>query len=139
MTAAFPTPQDAEDAFYDAIEERDIPALLAVWEDTDEVACLLPMRPFVHGRGPLEAIWRDLLGADFPLDIQVRHVRWVEAGELAIHYLEERVQAPGQGPPQPAIYATNVFRKGPSGWRLILHQNAPAPPPPGAVPPGVRG
>ena len=134
MTGSFATPQDAEDAFYDAIEEGDAQALQAVWEDSHEIACLLPMQPMLHGAEVHEA-FRPLTEGQVKLDIQVRHIRWIEAGDVAIHLIEEVVGSPGR-PPQPPVYALNVYRRGASGWRLLIHQNAPTAPPPGARPPG---
>ena len=135
MARDFATPQDAEDAFYDAIEERDGEGLRAVWEDSEEIACLLPMQPMLHG-ADVHLAFQPLLEAEVSLEIQVRHVRWLETRDLAIHLLEERVSVPGR-PPQPPLYAMNVYRRGESGWRLLIHQNSPTPPPPGAVPPGM--
>jgi len=135
MSEEFSTPQDAEDAFYDAIDDRNAERMRSVWEDSPDIACLLPMQPFLHGPDVHKA-WAPLTEGDIRLDIQVRHVRWVEAGDLAIHYVVELVNRPAQ-PSQPPVYATNVFRKGPTGWRMILHQNAPTPPPPGSMPAGM--
>jgi ketosteroid isomerase-like protein len=136
MARELATPQDAEDTFYDAIDEGDTHGLRAVWEDSADIACLLPMQPMVHGADVHEA-FRPLVNGEVRLDIQVRHIRWLEAGDLAIHFVEERVSLPGN-PPQPAVYALNVYRKGNSGWRLLIHQNSPTPPPPGAMlPPGI--
>jgi len=128
MSERFPTPQDAEDAFYDAIDEQNLDAMMAVWEDSDDVACLLPMTPFVRGRG-VRAAWDPLLNGAHPVEIQVTHLYWVEGAQLALHYVEERVSSAGQPPQSPPMYATNVYRLGPDGWRMILHQNAPYPPP----------
>lgn len=136
MPQELATPQDAEDAFYDAIDERDAEGLRGVWEDSADIACLLPMQPMLHGADVHEA-FRPLTDGEVTLDIQVRHLRWVEAGDIAIHFVEERVSVPG-APPQPAVYAVNVFRKGSSGWRMLIHQNSPTPPPPGSMfPPGT--
>jgi len=136
MPQELATPQDAEDAFYDAIDERDAEGLRGVWEDSADIACLLPMQPVLHGADVHEA-FRPLLDGEVTLDIQVRHLRWLEAGDIAIHFVEERVSAPG-APPQPAVYAINIFRRGNSGWRLLIHQNSPTPPPPGSMfPPGM--
>jgi ketosteroid isomerase-like protein len=135
MSRHYETPQDAEDAFYDAIEEGDAEALRAVWEDSPEIACLLPMQPMLHGAEVHEA-FRPLTEGQVKLDIQVGHIRWVESGDFAVHLVEERVSAAGR-PPQPPVYAMNVYRRGASGWRLLIHQNAPTPPPPGAMPPGM--
>lgn len=132
MPETYANPQEAEDAFYDAIDERDSERLREVWEDSPDIACLLPMQPLLHGKQVLEA-WTPLLGGDFHLDIQVRHVRWLETGDLAIHYLEEQIAVPGR-PPQPPVLATNIYRRGADGWRMILHQNSPSPPLPSPAP-----
>ena len=136
MAQQFATAQDAEDAFYDAIDERDAERLRSVWEDSGEIACLLPMQPMLHGAEVHEA-FRPLTDGEIQIEIQVRHIRWLEAGELAIHFVEERVKLPGS-PPQPAVYGVNIYRKGNTGWRLLIHQNSPTPPPLASMlPPGM--
>jgi len=136
MPEEFATPQDAEDAFYDAIDDVDAERLRWVWEDSPDIACLLPMQPMLHGEDVHEA-FRPLTDGEIQLEIQVRHIRWVEAGELAIHFLEEMVIMTGNLP-QPAVYAMNIYRMGDAGWRLLVHQNSPKPPPPGSMmPPGT--
>ncbi len=134
MLQEFATPQDAEDAYYDAIEDGDLSAMLAVWETSDDVVCLLPMQPLVQGHGKIREAWGPLLQSDVKVDIEVLHFHWIEAGDLAIHYLREKVNIPDQPQQQPPIYATNIYRKDGSGWHMILHQNSPAAPPPGMMP-----
>jgi ketosteroid isomerase-like protein len=128
----FETPQDAEDAFYDALEAGDAAAMAQVWDDSEGIACLLPMTPLVMGKEVLQ-LWRSVFEQAGAFDIQVRHIAWIEAGDTAIHLIEERAQAqtPTPGQPGPAIYGTNIFRLGADGWRLLVHQNSPTPPPPG--------
>jgi ketosteroid isomerase-like protein len=133
MTQEYATAQEAEDAFYDAIDERDAERLRSVWEDSGEIACLLPMQPMLHG-AEVQGVFRPLIDREIQLDIQVQHIRWLEAGDLAIHFVEERVSVAGN-PPQPPVYALNIYRKGNAGWRLLVHQNSPTPPPPGSMPP----
>jgi ketosteroid isomerase-like protein len=136
MTQVYATAQDAEDAFYDAIDDRDAERLRGVWEYSDDIACLLPMQPLLHGPQVHEA-FRPLTGGEVRLDIQVRHIRWLEEGDLAIHFVEERVTVAGQ-PPRPAVYALNIYRRRDAGWRLLVHQNSPTPPPAGSgLPPGM--
>lgn len=137
MPDQYPTPQDAEDAFYDAIDDRDAARMRGVWEESPDIACLLPMQPLLFGEQVFEA-WAPLFEGDMRVDIQVRHIRWRELGELAIHYVEELVTLPGR-PPQPPVFATNIYRRRSEGWRLILHQNSPSPPPVGAMPPNLSG
>ena len=54
MPQTYNTPQEAEDDFYDALEEGDLQRLLSVWADTDDICCLLPMYPMIHGRKGIE-------------------------------------------------------------------------------------
>jgi len=125
----FETPQEVEDAFYDALDERDPEKMMRVWDDSPDIACLLPMQPLVTG-GPVRTMLRDLLRSDVPIDIRVSHLHWVEIGDLAIHYVQEQSNRPGPRGPAPPVYATNIYRRrGEAGWTMILHQNSPPPPP----------
>ena len=45
MTQTYDTLQEAEDAFYEALEEGDLSQLLAVWAESNDSCCLLPMYP----------------------------------------------------------------------------------------------
>ncbi|EXJ13299.1 YybH family protein [Imhoffiella purpurea] len=130
---SYETPQAAEDAYYDALESGDVEAMAGVWGADEEVACLLPMTPAAIGP-QVQRMWRAIFEQGGRFDLQVTHLGWVEGADLAIHLVEERVVAqPGREVPSP-IYATNVFRRGPDGWRLMLHQNSPTPPPPPTMP-----
>ncbi len=129
MSQTFDTPQDAEDALYDALEEGDIERVMQVWEPTDDIACLLPMQPLVRGRSAVRGAYEPLLAQGRKVAISVTHVHWYESDQLAFHLVEERAET-AQGRPPLAIYATNVYRRGPHGWKLLMHQNAPTPPPP---------
>ena len=136
MPTSHATPQEAEDAYYDAIDELDIEALMGVWEESEEVLCLLPMMPAQRGKGAIREAWSALLQPDHRLDMEVVHLSWIETGELAIHLVEERVKTPQQ-PEAQRVYASNIYRKGPQGWQLLMHQNSPTPPPPGFQMPGM--
>ncbi|MCW4342001.1 MAG: nuclear transport factor 2 family protein [Candidatus Thiodiazotropha endolucinida] len=137
MSNPYTTPQDAEDAYYDAIEEKDLQAFMQVWEESEEVLCLLPMITAQRGKDAIRKLWEPLMQSDVDLDIQTKHLAWIETPELAIHLIEELVKSPGQDEPQP-VYATNIFRKTGEGWRLLMHQNSPTPPPPGLHVPGME-
>ncbi|MEW8326482.1 MAG: nuclear transport factor 2 family protein [Candidatus Thiodiazotropha sp.] len=137
MNQQYATPQDAEDAYYDAIEEKDLEALMAVWEDCEEALCLLPMMAAQQGKEAIRRLWEPLMRSNIGFDIQTRHLAWIETPDLAIHLIEELVQSPEQNEPQ-AVYATNIFRRAGEGWRLLMHQNSPTPPPPGLHVPGME-
>jgi len=139
MSRIFDTPQDAEDAYYDAIEDGDLEALLDVWAETDEVCCLLPMHPLAQGRSAVREAFGRLFARGQGIALSVKHLGWIDAGELTIHLVEESPQQRAPGAPAPmAVYGTNIYRRGADGWRLIVHQNAPAPHPGGRMPPPGR-
>jgi ketosteroid isomerase-like protein len=102
---------------------------MRVWEESDEVLCLLPMMPAQRGKGAIRKAWSRLLDPDAPLEIEVIHLSWIETEKIAIHLLEERVATPSQ--PLQSVYACNIYRCGRDGWRLLMHQNSPTPPAPG--------
>ncbi|TVQ92589.1 MAG: ketosteroid isomerase [Chromatiaceae bacterium] len=143
MPTPFHTPQEVEDAFYDALDERNTELMMRVWDDTPDIACLLPMQPMVHG-GEVRNLFKALLGGETRINIQVSHVHWVQIGDVAIHYVQERADPSGVRPPAsgergggvPPLYATNIYRRrGEAGWSMILHQNSPPAPPAGMPPP----
>lgn len=125
----FDTPQDAEDAFYDALESGDSDTMTQVWERSDDIACLLPMSPLIQGPEVLK-MWRAMFEQGAKFDIHVQHLGWIETEGMAIHMVEERMGGPEGGQ---SVYGSNLFRRGADGWRLVLHQNSPTPPPPGTM------
>ena len=130
MSEQYETPQDAEDAYYDAMEEGDLGKLLAIWADSDDICCLLPMYPLIQGRREVEEVYARLFSMGQGVELSIRHLSWIQAGEMAIHQVEEIVQHPPPGQPKPPpFYATNIFLKVDNSWRLLIHQNAPTPAP----------
>lgn len=136
MSEHYALPQDAEDAFYDALEAGDLERLMGVWDSSEDSACLLPMQALVRGPLAIREIFARLFKHQSGVELSVRHLHWIESSDLAVHLVEETPLATDpQGPPPGPIYGTNIFRRTPQGWRLVLHQNAPLPPPPDMRPP----
>lgn len=137
MSTGFEIPQDAEDAFYDAMEENNLDAMTAVWEESNDVVCVIPMIPARIGFNQVIEGWKPLIQGGVKIDVQIRHLHWIEMDDLAIHFVQEHISVMGQKQKQPPMYATNIYRKGDQGWQLLVHQNAPTPPPPGMMTPGM--
>ena len=130
MTTTYNTPQEAEDAFYDALEEGDLNRLLSVWAESDDICCLLPMHPLVQGRQGVVDVFTHLFSQANGVSLSIAHLGWIETADIAIHQVAESLQdPPPDTPPPPPFYGTNIYRKDTTGWRLIVHQNAPSPPP----------
>jgi len=131
MTQIYNTPQEAEDAFYDALEEGDLNQLLSVWSEADDICCLLPMYPMIQGRQDVADVFTELFSQGHGVALAIAHLSWIQTDDVAIHQVEETIQnPPPDTPPPPPFYGTNIYRKDSTGWRLIVHQNAPTPPPP---------
>jgi ketosteroid isomerase-like protein len=131
MTQIYNTPQEAEDAFYDALEEGDLNQLLSVWSEADDICCLLPMYPMIQGRQDVTDVFTELFSQGHGVALAIAHLSWIQTDDVAIHQVEETIQnPPPDTPPPPPFYGTNIYRKDSTGWRLIVHQNAPTPPPP---------
>jgi ketosteroid isomerase-like protein len=130
MSTAFETAQDTEDSFYDAFEEADLEKMMSAWDDTQDIACIQPMREAVQGQAAVRESWAELFRSGTDVEIEIHHQHWIETGETAIHIVHEQLilNADRQRKPPPLI-ATNVYRKGPDGWRMVLHHASPPPPP----------
>ena len=129
MASQFDTPQDAEDAFYDSFEAHDLDGMMAVWDAADDIACVLPMSPVLQGRQAVQESWESIFRHPQPPEVEVHHRQWFESDGLAVHVVEEKVTFPGGPPVQPAMIASNVYRRIDRGWRLVVHQVSPPPPP----------
>ena len=47
--STFPTPQDAEAAFYEALETGDLETMMEVWAEDEEIVCVHPGGPRLAG------------------------------------------------------------------------------------------
>lgn len=125
----------AEAAFYEALQNADVEALMDVWGDDDDIVCVHPGGPRLVGAVAVRASFEQLL-ASGPLHIvPERVVRQMMLGG-AVHAVVERVLVREEGVEPSwtregehnavAVQATNVYAKTPEGWRMVLHHASPA-------------
>jgi ketosteroid isomerase-like protein len=120
------SPEDTEHAFYDALEAGDLDALMALWADDEQVVCIHPGGPRIVGHDDIRESWKQVL-ASGNLRIRPVAVRAIEGMMVAIHNLTEQVLVSGSRSSQVVeITATNVYLKGPQGWKMVLHHASPA-------------
>ena len=120
----FATPEDAEQAFYEAIEARDLDALMAVWAEDDEVVCVHPNGQRLIGQALIRDSWRSVFASGRKIHVNLdRPVRW-QGLMLSIHSVIETVFIDGETA-EIALSATNVFLRGAQGWRLLVHHASP--------------
>ncbi|RZS86278.1 ketosteroid isomerase-like protein [Pigmentiphaga kullae] len=123
----FATSEEAEQAFYDALEQGDLAQLMAVWADDEDIVCIHPGGPRLIGHDAVMESWREILGSS-PVPIRPTRVHAVQSMMSSVHtVVEQLVVDTSQGKQLVNCYATNVFHKGPTGWRLVLHHSSQAP------------
>ena len=120
------SPAEVEAAFYDALNRADVEALMALWADDDEIVCIHPGGPRLHGHVAIQASWEAILNNG---GLPIRPSQLYEAHNLmsAVHTVVEGATA-AEGEPA-HLLATNVYLKTPQGWRMVLHHVSVAPGP----------
>src|SRR6476646_4052506 len=120
------SPAEVESAFYDALNRADVEGLMHLWADDDEIVCIHPGGPRLHGHAAIQASWEAILHKG---GLQVRPSQLYETHNLmsAVHTVIEGVTS-AEGEPAHLV-ATNVSLTTPQGWRMVLHHVSVAPGP----------
>lgn len=123
----FTTARDAEQAFYRALARGDIDGLMQVWAADEELVCVHPGGLRLIGHLAVRESWETILKHG-GLHIDISKVVELNTMVSATHCVIEQVRAEGpNGVEYAYCYATNVFHKGPSGWRMVMHHASAAP------------
>ena len=122
---------EVEAAFYEALNRADVEALMALWAEDEEIVCVHPGGPRLHGHVAIQQSWEAILERG---GLQIRPSQLHETNNLmaSVHTVIEGVTATGTAEPAHLV-ATNVYMKTPRGWRMVLHHVSVAP---GPVPAG---
>jgi len=129
----FPTPDDAETAFYEAFERADLPGMMSVWAEANDIVCVHPTGPRLLGFEAVRASWGQIFAGGSQLRVQTTEVKKFDGQSVAVRSVVEVLSAPGQqGAPQ-SVLATNVYELGDRGWRMVVHHAAPMPDPASTV------
>ena len=126
----FPTAQDAENAFYEALERCDLDGMMAVWAEDEDILCIHPTGGRLTGQDQVRESWAKMFAAGPRAQLQVTQQVAIGGMMLAVHSVFENFSlagaAPGDAKPLP-IVATNVYLRTAAGWRMIVHHASPAP------------
>ena len=126
MTVIFASAEDVENAFYEAIAHADLEAFMNTWADDEEIVCIHPTGQRLRGAAAIRESWRAIFGSNPRLTVSVANsMRW-NGMLLAVHNVVEVLyvgdEPTGHGP----MLTTNVFQRGASGWRLLIHHASTA-------------
>jgi ketosteroid isomerase-like protein len=122
---SYPTPQDAEAAFYEALESCDLDAMMEVWADDEEIVCVHPGGPRLSGYDQVRASWAKILGSGQRLNVQLSEQVTMQGIMFSVHSVHERIA--GQGKADHLVVATNIFLRTTGGWRMIARHGSSAP------------
>ena len=130
----FPTAQDAENAFYEALESRDLDAMMAVWAEDEEILCVHPLGPRLTGQDQVRESWAKIFAGEAAARVHVSHQVAISGMMIAVHNVQENFTLEGENRSQqvadsrPApIVATNIYLRTGAGWRMIVHHASPSP------------
>lgn len=129
MTRIFPTAQDAENAFYEALERADVDAMMAVWAEDDDIVCVHPGGPRLAGLEQVREGWRRIFSGGAGPRPEVSQQLVIAGMMTAVHSVQESFMLEDpQGNPTPVpVIATNVYLRTAAGWRMIAHHASPLP------------
>lgn len=123
----FPTPEEAENAFYEAMRQADLALMMRVWGDDDDIVCIHPGGLRVIGQAAVKNAWEQIL-ADGPIAAFPMQATIMSGLMSSVHVLIEQlmVDTP-RGKDTLTFYTTNIYHKGPQGWRMVVHHTSNAP------------
>ena len=138
----FPTAQDAENAFYEALERGDLEGMMAVWAEDEEIVCVHPTGERLCGQDKVRESWTQIFGGAGRARVHVTHQVVLTSMMMEVRSVQENFtiegepRAPQGRDSRPApIIATNVYLRTAAGWRMIVHHASPVPGQAEPVPP----
>lgn len=123
----FTTPQDAESAFYEAIERADLDAMMGVWADDEDIICIHPGGERLTGMPHVRESWRQIFSRGQTLQFRLHHQQMLNGMTLAVHSVYEQISVAGQSRGASPVIATNIYMRTGNGWRMVVHHASPAP------------
>lgn len=126
MSTIYTSPEDAEEAFYEAIGRADLDALMSIWAEDEEVVCIHPTGQCLTGHAAIRESWRSIFANNPHFSVHVkRSIRW-KGILIAAHSVVEMLYMGEETSPHGPMLSTNVFQRGANGWRLISRHTSAA-------------
>jgi ketosteroid isomerase-like protein len=117
----YESPEDLESAFYEAFERADLPALMTLWANQDEIVCIHPQGPRLVGLDAIRDSFAHIFSSGVSLRVRVDYGHQYHSQALAVHCVVEYIEVVGEKQSPPPINATNVYAYTEDGWRIIAH------------------
>lgn len=114
--------EQANALFYRAFETLDLGQMEAVWSHGEHVKCVHPGWPLLIGWDAVRSSWEAIFESAAEMRFTISAVLVEVAGDLAWVTCTENILSEIRGRVTvTSVLATNVFERGPAGWRLVHH------------------
>jgi len=123
--------QEAERAYYEAIAQGNLEALMSVWaeaDDMDDVVSVNPAGFRVVGHAAIRDAWRRIFSGDERFTVRYTLVKSLQLPFAAVHSVIEEIGLQGADLQPASVLTTNVYVRGPLGWRMVANHSSPANP-----------
>src|SRR5204863_8291424 len=94
-TRIFPTAQDAQNAFYEALERCDLEAMMAVWSEDEDIVCVHPVGQRLSGQAQVRDVWRQMFAGGPNLRVRIAQQVVIAGVMLEVHSVHEAITAAG--------------------------------------------
>lgn len=121
----FESAADAQRAFYDAFQQRNIEDMMLVWDNSEDIICVHPGGPKLCGTKAVRDSWEQIFSQEMDWNFRLSNGQCMEGELLSVHQVEENIYE--QERLQGRVIATNVFLNTPRGWRMFIHHASPTP------------
>ena len=110
------------DAFYAAFEAGDLPSLLRIWEQSDDVVCTHPGWPALHGWDAVRSSFERMGMGPGSQQFILTDIRIQISGDLAWVTLDENLL----GARASTVTSLNLFRRQDDDrWLMVAHHGSP--------------
>ncbi len=116
--AAYASPEDVEQAFYEALTKGDADLMMLLWAEDEETICVHPTGVRLLGAVPIRESWRSIFG-NARLRVEAEQVAHWQGSVMAIHHLTEVLYVGDDPSPHGPLYVTHVYTLGAHGWRMV--------------------
>ncbi len=114
---------EANQAFYDAFEARDLDAMSDLWAHDERAICVHPGWTELRGWASIASSWAALFGGPQHLQFIVTDEHVVVAGDVAWVTCDENLLT-GEG--SATVASLNLFARDDAGpWKMLAHHGAP--------------
>jgi ketosteroid isomerase-like protein len=114
--------EQANARFYQAFETLDLARMERVWSHAEHVKCVHPGWPILVGWDAVRSSWATIFENTAEMRFTLSDVRASACGELAWVTCTENIFSEVHGRlAVTSVLATNLFERGPDGWRLVHH------------------